>query len=264
MPSSPHDPGLSLGELLEGSGWFPILAPDSRQAVRNALREFSVATGEAVSHQGEVPHGWCGVLDGLIKLASVDTEGRGVTFTGLAPGGWFGEATLLREAPFSVDAVALRASRIVMLPADVFFQLLQADFAFSRFIMTLLSERLHWFMGHCYANRTHDSHARVARALVGLFQPAACMCRLTELRISQEELAYIAGVSRQSCNRALRELREARLLAVDYGIMRLLDAGRLRRLVESPAPGAHRQRAGTRHSAHAGSAEHAARGQRRA
>ncbi|MEO7336956.1 MAG: Crp/Fnr family transcriptional regulator [Caldimonas sp.] len=227
------DPSFSVHELLEVSGWFPLLAPDNQRAVLDALREIPVAAGEAASHQGEVPHGWCGVLDGLIKLSSVNAEGREVTFTGLVPGGWFGEATLLRDAPFSVDAIALRQSRIVMLTADVFFQLLQADFAFSRFIMTLLSERLHWFMGHCYANRANDSRVRVARAVVGLFQPAACVSKVTELRISQEELANIAGVSRQSCNSALKELCEAQLLAIDYGITRLLDPSRLKNLVDS-------------------------------
>jgi CRP/FNR family cyclic AMP-dependent transcriptional regulator len=227
------DPSFSVQELLEASGWFPFLAADNQRAVRDALREIPVAAGQAASHQGEVPHGWCGVLEGLIKLSSVNAEGRAVTFTGLAPGGWFGEATLLRDAPFSVDAIALRPSRIVMLPADVFFQLLQADFAFSRFIMTLLSERLHWFMGHCYANRANDSRVRVARAVVGLFQPAACVSKVTELRISQEELSNIAGVSRQSCNSALKELCEAKLLAIDYGVTRLLDPRGLRSLVDS-------------------------------
>lgn len=231
--SGRRDPSFTVQELLDASGWFQLLATNNQRAVRDALREIAVAAGDAASHQGEVPHGWCGVLDGLIKLSSVNADGRAVTFTGLAPGGWFGEATLLRDAPFSVDAIALRPSRIVMLPADVFFQLLQADFAFSRFIMTLLAERLHWFMGHSYANRANDSRLRVARAVVGLFQPAACVSKVTELRISQEELANIAGVSRQSCNSALKELCEAKVLAIDYGVTRLLDPGRLRSLVDS-------------------------------
>lgn len=86
-------------------------------------------------------------------------------------------------------------------------------------------------MGHCYANRANDSHARVARAVVGLFQPAASLSSFTELRISQEEVANIAGVSRQSCNRALKQLCEARLLEIEYGTMRVLDARRLRQLL---------------------------------
>jgi len=229
----PHrpDPSFSVEGLLAESGWFPLLSATSQRLVRGAVREVAVGAGEAVSHQGELPHAWCGVLEGLIKLSSVNAEGRAVTFTGLAPGAWFGEATLLRDAPFSVDAVALRPSRVVRLPAEVFFHLLRTDFPFSRYIMTLLSERLHWFMGHSH-HRANESHARVTRAVLGLFQPAACVSKLTELRISQEELANIAGVSRQSCNSALKRLCDERLLEIDYGIMRLLDADGLRRLVD--------------------------------
>jgi len=226
------DPSFSAEALLEESGWFRLLSEAGQDAVRQSVREVAISAGEALSHQGDVPHAWCGVLEGLIKLSSVNAEGRAVTFAGLAPAGWFGEATLLREAPFAVDALALRPSRVLMMPAHVFFDLLQEELAFSRFIMRLLSERLHWFMGHCYANRTHDTQARVARAVVGLFHPAACRSSFTELRISQEEVANIAGVSRQSCNSALKHLCDAGVVEIDYGTMRLLDLAHLRKLVD--------------------------------
>ncbi len=225
------DPSFSAVELLDASDWFNLLSEAGRAAVRESVREVPVAAGEALSHQGDLPHAWCGVLEGLIKLSSVNAEGRAVTFAALAPGGWYGEATMLREAPFAVDALALRPSRVLMLPAHVFFALLEAEFSFSRYTMRLLSERLHWFMGHCHANRASDTHARVVRAVVGLFQPAASLAGFTELRISQEEVANIAGVSRQSCNSALKQLCDAKVLDIDYGTMRLLDATRLSKLV---------------------------------
>ncbi|MBU1439755.1 MAG: Crp/Fnr family transcriptional regulator [Gammaproteobacteria bacterium] len=225
------EPEFSLEGLLEASGWYPLLSLPARQAVRDALRVESIATGTALSHQGDIPHAWCGVLVGLIKLSSVDAEGRAVTFCGLAPGSWFGEATLLRDAPFAVDAQALRPSKAAMLPADTFFWLLDTEPGFSHYILRLLSERLHWFMGHCYANRATDSHGRVARAVVGLFQPAGA-ASLTELRISQEEVSNIAGVSRQSCNTALRQLCASGMLEIDYGVMRVLDPSALRKLVQ--------------------------------
>ena len=214
------------------ASWFRLLSESAQVLVQQTSREVAIAGGQALSHQGDRPHAWCGVLEGLIKLSSVSADGRAVTSAGLAPGGWFGEATLLREAPFSVDAMALRPSRVLMLPADVFFELLKDEFAFSRYIMRLLSERLHWFMGNSYANRATDAHARVIRAVVGLFQPAASRSTFTELRISQEEVANIAGVSRQSCNMALKQLCDEKVLAIDYGTMRVLDPVGLRKLVD--------------------------------
>lgn len=223
---------LSIEGLLAESGWYPALSQDARHVARTALRIEAIPCGIALSHQGDVPHAWCGILEGLIKLSSVGADGRAVTFCGLAPGSWFGEATLLRDAPFSVDALALRPSKVAMLPADTFFWLLDNEKEFARYIMKLLSERLHWFMGHSYANRATDSHARVVRAVVGLFQPAGASS-MTELRISQDEIAIIAGVSRQSCNIALRQLCDSNLLQIDYRAMRVLDSKGLSRLVFS-------------------------------
>lgn len=217
--------------LLEVSGWYHLLSAPARDAVRDALRVEVIPTGTALSHQGDVPHAWCGILQGLIKLSSVGIDGRAVTFCGLPPGSWFGEATLLRDAPFSVDAQALRPSKAAMLPAETFFWLLDSERGFNHYILKLLSERLHWFMGHCYANRVTDAQGRVVRAVVGLFQPAGASSQ-TELRISQEEVAHVAGVSRQSCNTALRQLCADGLLQIDYGAMRVLDAEALRKLVQ--------------------------------
>lgn len=45
-------------------------------------------------------------------------------------------------------------------------------------------------------------------------------------------MANIAGVSRQSCNSALKQLCEAKLSEIDYGAMRVLDSAGLRRLVD--------------------------------
>lgn len=120
---------------MEESGWFRLLSQSGQEGARQALREVGISAGEALSHQGDVPHAGCGILEGLLKLSSVSADGRAVTFTGLTPGSWFEEATLLRDAPCSVDALALRPSRVVMMPAYVFFGLLEAEFAFSRYIM---------------------------------------------------------------------------------------------------------------------------------
>lgn len=43
------------------------------------------------------------------------------------------------------------------------------------------------------------------------------------LTITQEEVGYLARVSRQRANQALRKLEEAGLLNVEYGAVRVLD-----------------------------------------
>jgi CRP/FNR family cyclic AMP-dependent transcriptional regulator len=48
------------------------------------------------------------------------------------------------------------------------------------------------------------------------------------LRITQQELGYLVGLSRQRVNEALRVLQAEALIRVEYGGLRVLDLERLR------------------------------------
>jgi DNA-binding GntR family transcriptional regulator len=51
------------------------------------------------------------------------------------------------------------------------------------------------------------------------------------VQLSQEELGYLAGVSRQRVNQALQVLEKAGLVKVEYGRIRILDLEGLRGFV---------------------------------
>jgi CRP/FNR family transcriptional regulator, cyclic AMP receptor protein len=48
------------------------------------------------------------------------------------------------------------------------------------------------------------------------------------LRITQQELAYLVGLSRQRVNEALTTLQAQGIIRVEYGGLRVLDIGALR------------------------------------
>jgi CRP/FNR family cyclic AMP-dependent transcriptional regulator len=51
----------------------------------------------------------------------------------------------------------------------------------------------------------------------------------TLLRITQQELGYLVGLSRQRVNEALRSLQETGMIRIEYGGVRVLDLPALRR-----------------------------------
>ena len=67
-----------------------------------------------------------------------------------------------------------------------------------------------------------------ARPLAALFNPMLYPEQPTDLQLSQEEVGYLSGVSRQRVNQALQVLEKANLLRVDYGRIRILDLDGLR------------------------------------
>ena len=70
--------------------------------------------------------------------------------------------------------------------------------------------------------------ARIARGLAALFNPVLYPGTNRLLQISQEELGYLAGVSRQRANQGLKVLEDAGLVRSEYGGINVLDLDGLR------------------------------------
>lgn len=223
---------LTISQLLEMSAWFPQLEAHVRERVLDDIREVDVATGTALCRRGDAPMYWYGTLEGLLKWSLNSSDGRSVTFGGLSAGSWFGEGTLLRGMPRAADIIALRASRVALLPLETFEWLHRTQRSFDHFLLHQINERLHWFMGNYEAHRLLDTDSQVARALGGLFHPWLHPGTDTHLLLTQEEIANLSGVSRQRCNAALNRLKKAGFLRIEYGGITVINLDGLRRFIE--------------------------------
>lgn len=215
-------------DLLDLSPWMQNLAASQHERVRQDLIVRSVPTGGFVCRKGEPVDHWLGVIDGLVKISSVSPEGKAVTFTGVAPGGWFGEGSLLKDEARRYDGVALRDSRIACMPRATFQWLLDTSIAFNRYLLNQLNERLAQFIGTVEIDRLLGPDARVARCLAQLFNPQLYPGLRRRLDISQSEIGYLTGLSRQRVNQALRRLERDGLMKVDYGAVTVLSIDGLR------------------------------------
>ena len=154
---------------LGGIAWLKVLdAPDHRLAVEH-LRVAPAEAGEYVCRIGRAPTWWFGVIEGLLKMSNDSHAGTPITFTGIPPGAWFGEGTLLKREPYRYNIEALRPSTVAGLAIDTFHELLGRSIPFNRFVMNQLNERLGQFIGAREIDRQNDPDARVARSLAALF-----------------------------------------------------------------------------------------------
>ena len=219
----------SLDDMLALSAWTRELPAEQLSRVRAAIVVRDFEAGACICRKGDPASAWLGVIDGLVKIHSLSPEGKSVTFAGIPAGGWFAEGSVLRGQPFKYDTVALRDSRMALMPEATFRWLLDTSIPFNRFLLTQLNERLGQFIGMVEHDRLLEPDARVARALAGLFNPHLYPDTQPHIQISQEELGYLAGASRQRVNRALQVLAGAGLIKVDYGLVTVLDLNGLQR-----------------------------------
>ena len=218
----------TLTDLLRASIWTRSLSRSQIARVEAETQVRSLPVGVPVCRKGEPVEHWIGVIDGLVKMTSVNAEGKTTTFTGVTSGGWFGEGSLLKDKIRKYDVVTLRDSRIAYMPRATFEWLLDIDIGFNRFLLMQLNERLGQFIAMVEHERLLSPDARVARSLAGLYNPVLYPEQATDVQLSQEELGYLCGVSRQRVNQALQVLTKAKLVKVEYGRIRILDMEGLR------------------------------------
>jgi CRP/FNR family cyclic AMP-dependent transcriptional regulator len=208
--------------------WGRSLKAAELDRVLASTVERRFAAGEYVCRKGEPVTHWIGIVEGLLKMTSLSPGGKLTTFTGLPAGAWFGEGSLLKPEPRRYDAVALRNSRIALMPRATFDWLLDNSITFNRFLLVQLNERLGQFIGQVEHDRLLDVEARVARCLAAMYNAHLYPDTGADLALSQEEVGYLSGISRQRVNQALKALERAGLLRVEYGGVVVLDVPGLR------------------------------------
>jgi len=215
--------------MLRCTIWASQLPPEDFDRACKGTCERLVAADGFVCRKGEPVEHWFGVIDGLAKMSSDWASGKTASYTGIAAGGWFGEGSMLKTEPRRYDVIALRDTRVACMKRETFHWLLDHSIAFNRFVINQINERLGLFIGLLESERLADIDARVARAISALFHPVLQPGIESRIAISQGEIGYLAGVSRQRVNRSLQLLSQRGFLRAEYGSVTVLDLDGLRR-----------------------------------
>lgn len=218
-----------------GIPWLHLLVGEERERAVAALLVGDALPGDYVCRIGRDVTYWFGVVEGLLKMSNDHADGSSMTFAGLPPGGWFGEGTAIKREPYRYNVQALRKSKVAGLPIETFHWLLDHSIGFNRFVMHQLNERLGQFIAAREIDRLGNVNLRVARSLAALFNPVLYPGVGEMLRITQQELAYLIGLSRQRVNEALSALQLQGAIRVEYGGLRVLDLQALRSTLSEQA-----------------------------
>ncbi|MES3009823.1 MAG: Crp/Fnr family transcriptional regulator [Pseudomonadota bacterium] len=213
---------------LVGIPWFKLLGPAERKRAMADMRVSHATPSDMMCRVGKPSTYWFGVIEGLLKMSTDNMHGQTMTFAGIPTGGWFGEGTLLKREPYRYNIQPLRNSVVAGVPVETFHWLLDHSIAFNRFVMDQLNERLAQFIAAREIDRMGSPDLRVARNLAALFNPVLYPAVGQILRITQQELAYLVGLSRQRVNEALAMLEAQGTIRVEYGGLRVLQLDALR------------------------------------
>ena len=155
----------SLDDLLAASKWACALPPDELRRARATIVVRELQPGNYVCRKGDPSNVWVGVIDGLVKAENLSDTGKSVTFATFPANSWFGEGSILKREARKYDVIAVRDSRVALMPAVAFFRLLDTSIPFNRFILNQLNERLGQFMGAFEHAHLYGPEVRVAHTI---------------------------------------------------------------------------------------------------
>jgi CRP/FNR family cyclic AMP-dependent transcriptional regulator len=212
-----------LAQNLANAVWARGLTQEERERVERETFSRVYAKGGYVFRERDPVEHWIGIVDGLAKMTIASAEGQSTSFVAVGTGSWFGEGSLLRREPRGYDGVVLRDSELAFMPRATFMALLERNLSFNRFIIDQLNERLRQFVGLAQRDRLLEPNARVALSLGSLYNRLLSPGIESALVISQEEIAELAGLSRQRTNEALKLLEQKGLVRVQRVGLTILD-----------------------------------------
>jgi CRP-like cAMP-binding protein len=167
---------------------------------------------------------------GVVKISSLDDDGREIILALLRPGDVFGEEAALGDAVRDHMAEAYEDALVCMVSKQDFLDMLRKvpDLAFK--VTKLIGFRLKTLRSRVDTLLFKGAPARLAATLLDLAKEHGvpdAQGVLLPLKLSQQDLASLIGVTRESVNLALSDFRKKGLVAVEGRTIRLLDPERL-------------------------------------
>ena len=173
---------------------------------------------------------------GLVKITLEDQHGYEMILRILYPTDFFGEMSLLDGMPRSATVTTQEASEVLTMSREHFLNIIEQSPKILLKMTAVLSKRLRQANELIHSLAFYDVYGKVARLLLNL---ASERGRVTEkgtvidMRLTQQELAELAGMTRETMARTLREFQQAGCIRVDSGIISILELDMLRREVRT-------------------------------
>lgn len=239
MPHQVLDVPEHWRPLLEQGAWFAHVSPSLREALLASARVRQLGAGESLFLRGDPPCGLYAVLEGAVRISGVGGASDGareVLLTLLEPPHWFGEVALFDGQARTHDAHAGPATRLLHVPHAALLAALSAQPGHWRELGLLMAQKLRLVFVELEEAATLPVAQRLARRLMlmaggyGLRREGAPGMHRRSMAVSQEQLARMLSVTRQTINQNLKELESRGVLRLTRGGLEILDLPGLRAL----------------------------------
>lgn len=205
---------------------FKTLPDEALRALAPELAQLVCRKGETIYQESDSPARLWIVKEGRARMLRHSSNGRSLALFVAGPGAVFCIPGIMNRCPFPCRAVADTSSVLLTIPAERFQHLASRYPGFGYQALQLVSLECCRSHALCSAGqeRVEQRLATVLVHLVEVFGPTILM--------SRQQLAELAGISRETGNRILLKLQQQGVVALSFQRLTVRDLSKLRAQTE--------------------------------
>lgn len=221
-------------ELLRNVSIFSRLTDGQLRLLGASLGARAYGRGETIFHQGSDGDVLYLIVRGQVRIFTVSQLGQELSVKIFRDGEFFGELALLDGQPRSASAQAMRPTHTLTLHRHAFREAMRTMPDIAILVLEELSVRMRRTNTYIEHLASHSAPQRVVRTLLDLADQhgvgSGDGATRIDLHLTQDDLASLAGTTRETVNRVLGGLREQGLIQVERARVSVLNLPQLERL----------------------------------
>ncbi len=221
---------LETVDLLGRVPLFADMSPDELDRIVQVAIPRAFPKGVRVFHEGDDSDACYVVRSGDLRVTREHSDGRAIALATLGPGDFFGELAMLDGGARSASVETLSDAELLALPAMDMRRVISQHGDIAAKLIVALTRRLR----ETNERVARQSFQTVPSRVAGVLNQLVAEESIPEdrdgitVRMTQADLAQLAGTSRESVSRFLATLERAGVVAVGRGRVTILEPRRLR------------------------------------
>ncbi|KUK08566.1 MAG: cAMP-binding catabolite gene activator [Caldanaerobacter subterraneus] len=221
-------------EYLRKIPYFSELEDEKLEKLHNIATLKPVKKGCIIFTEGQKGEAIYFVKTGKIKISKISSVGKEYTIKIMEEGDVFGESTLFIGGEYPATAEAIEDSEILELKNKDIEDLILKDTQIALSIIKILAKRLKYIAVVIENLALRDSVGRTASILLTFARERGMSTKegiLVEIDLKRQELANLAGTSRENITRILSQMDRDGIIKLGKDKILIKDLEELRKML---------------------------------
>jgi len=205
-----------------------LLEPDTREKLQSITQKKSFTAGEQIFPQGAPPSAIFFVVSGQVKVARITPDGQEIILCMPGPGDSFCPITVLDGGPQLGVAQAVTDTKVLRVDSRQFLALCRERPQLQAAVQQACLGEVRRLVQRMELLSFRTLRQRLSTVLRHTIRrQRSGPCQPAEIRITQQELAQLAGGSRESTSRLLAMWQREGIVSLSRGRVTILNPDRL-------------------------------------